>query len=236
MNLMQSWKQSMQLLAPQNLIPFLLVTVKTVADTYKEMNRPHTSRSNWVLAGVIAFLIILSNIVKKWYMLWFEGYFLNGLRYALFFLFVLALRPSVAIKDTDYFKKYMHTFWPLLIAIILLGLTPIFAFPFLLMGYIFFLLFAFDGDRSTSSLLIAVRNSFTMILYNFPLCLAFEVILRIIGYILYKLVAIAIGYWGGLTIAAFLYLIFVPIEVAIITNLYIKLFHAQSELYLRTGK
>src|SRR3990172_1857446 len=138
MKLMESWKQSAQLLVPESFKSFILVTVKATIDIYAEMNKPHATKSNWMLAGIVAFLIILSNVIKKLYWFWLEPLVLNGMQFGLFFILVLALRASVDMKDAAYFKKYVHRFWFLFILTIAIGLTPIFAIPFLLMIYTFF--------------------------------------------------------------------------------------------------
>lgn len=232
MKLMQSWKKSLQLLHPAQLKPFLLVTLKTVFHVYEDMNRPLTSRGNWILAGILVVLIGLTNIIKAWYLFWFGGLLLNAIRYFLFFIYALGLRPSVGLKDREYFFKYIDRFKYALIATILLGLTPIFAIPFLLQWYIFFLLFLFDSNGTFQEALKAKGRATKLLLYNLPLCAALEIVLRLIGYTLSKLVAFSLYYWGGLALAVIMYLIVIPIEVALICNVYIKLFHDQPDVYL----
>jgi len=233
MKLIESWKQSAQLLVPESFKSFILVTVKATIDIYAEMNKPHATKSNWMLAGIVAFLIILSNVIKKLYWFWLEPLVLNGMQFGLFFILVLALRASVDMKDAAYFKKYVHRFWFLFILTIAIGLTPIFAIPFLLMIYTFFLLFSFDSQGSLHDYIHALRNAGIMVLYNFPVCFAIELIRWLVGLIFNKFIIFSIGSWGGLTLAAIVYLIFVPMIVALYTNLYIKLFHNQPEWYVR---
>ena len=99
MKLMPAWKSSLELLSPAQLKPFLLVTGKTVFDIYKGMDKPLTSRGNWILAAIIVGLIFVTHLIKAWYLFWLQSLLLNGIRYALFFIFALAVRPSVGLKD-----------------------------------------------------------------------------------------------------------------------------------------
>lgn len=232
MKLMQYWKSSLELLHPAQLKSFLLVTLKNVLTVYKDMNKPLTSRGNWILVGVILLLIGLTNLIKVWHMFWFESLFLNGIRFFLFFIFALGLRPSVGIKNWQYFEEYLDRFKYAFAITIILGMTPIFAIPFFLQWYMFCLFFLFDSHGTMKDIISAKTRAAKLLWYNLPLCIVLEVVLRLIGYILYSLVAFALGYWGGLTLAVILYLLVIPIEVALICNIYIKKFHEQSDIYL----
>ena len=105
MNIIQSWKESLRLLRPENLKPFLMVTAKTVLDIYKNINKPLTSRGNWILFAAVAVLVLLTNTVKLLHLFWFEALLLNAIQYMLVFLFALAVRPSIDQKGWDYFYE-----------------------------------------------------------------------------------------------------------------------------------
>ncbi len=235
-NLILSWKESLRLLEKQNLKSFLLVTVKTVVDVYKEINKPLASRGNWILLVVIGLLIGATNVIQMLHLFLVGALVSNGMKHFLFFIFCLAMRPSVDIKDWSYFRSYGERFWGLLVLTILLGISHIYIVPFVFIIYIFFLLFAFDTHGTINELLRSLQNGFMMVLYNLPICFILYLVLLIINFILYHLVAFALGYFGGLTIAAILYILFVPIEVALMSNLYIKLVHSQSSLYFSQPK
>ncbi len=233
MNLMQSWKESVGLLMPQNLKPFLLVTAKTVLDVYKSINKPLTSKGNWIVALVLVVLIGLTNVIKMFHLFLIEAILLNGMLHFLFFIFLLGMRPSVDVKNWNYFERYLKKYWYLFIITIALGISHVYIIPFIFIAYLLFLLFAFDSHGSGQEIIIAIKNSFKMIVFNFPVFFILFGVLGIINLILYFLVAFALGYFGGLTIASILYIIFVPIEVAFITNLYIKFLHGQPSLYFK---
>ncbi len=233
MKLLQSWGESLSLLRPENLRPFGMVTAKTVLDLYKGMNRPLTSKGNWLLAIGVILLIGFTNLIKMFHLYWLEALLLNSMRYFLFFMFALALRPSVALKSWEYYHGYLKQFWYVMILTIVLGLLQVYLIPLFFIGYMFFLLFFLDTDGSFRAAPMAVRNGFLMLLYNIPICVVVYAALGVINVLLFYLIAFALGYFGGLTIAAFLYVLFVPIEVAIITNLYIKFMHSQSFLYFK---
>ncbi len=156
---------------------------------------------------------------------------LNGIHYFLFFIFLLSLRPSIGIKDGDYYISYLKKYWYLVIATLLFGILYLNVIPFAFILYMIFLLFAFDSDGSPIALYTALKNSLKMIIYNFPVFLLLYLVLGILGILVHSLVGSALGYFEGFTIATVLYILFTPIQVAFITNIYIKFLHSQPTLY-----
>lgn len=233
MNIWQSWKDSLALLRPENLKPFAMVTAKTVMDIYKAINRPLTSRGNWILFAIVGVLVLVTNTLKMLHLYAFEAFLLNTFRYALVFLFVLALRPSVDLKTWEYYQANVHTFWYLLVGLVLFGIGGLFAIPFVYIFSVFFLLAAFDTHGTAQELLAAARNSFLMMLYNFPVVGCAYLVLGTVNLLLYFFMKFVLSYFGGLTLAVFLCIVFVPIEVALLANLYIKFLHAQPGLYFK---
>jgi len=235
-NLIQSWKESLRLFERQNLKSFLMVTGKAFVDVYGAINKPLTSWGNWISLAVIVALVILTNSIKMLHLFWVEAIILNSMLHFFFFIFCLAMRPSTDIKDITYFRSYIGRFWILLIVAILLGISRVYVIPFIFIGYMFSLLFVFDSRGTVNDLLRSFQNGFMMVLYNLPVCVVLWAVLASINFVLYYFVAFALGYFGGLTMAAILYIFFVPIEVALITNLYIKFVHSQSSLYFPQPK
>lgn len=236
MNIGTSWKEALRFLIPQNLKPFLLVTGKTIIDIYKAINKPLTSRGNWLVILILILLVGLTNLITMFHLLFISTILLNGIRYTILFMFLLGMRPSVGIKDKDYFYYYCSKYWYLFIATICFGILYeefLYVIPLLLIFYILFLLFVFDSDGSVRALVPALINSGKMILYNFPIFFLLFLLFVMIGIVLDFLVGFALGYFGGLTSATLLYIVFTPIYVACITNLYIKLVHSQSTLYFQ---
>lgn len=233
MSLIQSWKESLELLIPQNLKPFLLVTLKTVMDIYKSVNKPLTSRGNWIAAVILIMLIGLTNIIKMFHLFWAQELLLNSVHHFLFFIFLLAMRPSIDIKDRIYFGHYLKQYWYFVLVSIAFGISHLYVIPFAFIIYMVFLLFVFDSYGSKNELILALKNSVKMVVFNFPIFLILLAVLAIINIIVYYLVAFALGYFGGLTLAVLIYILFVPIQVAFISNLYIKFIHGQSSLYFK---
>ena len=233
MNLIQSWKESLRLLKQENLKPFVLVTIKAVVDIYKSINKPLTSRGNWLLLGIVAALVILTNVIKLLHLFWLEAFLLNSIRDTLIFVFALALRPSIGQKGWSYFYEYIEKFWYILAIMILLGLCGVYVIPLFFVWYLFFLFAVFDTHGTAQQVMGAVRTSLIMVVYNLPLCLIVYAVIGIINIVLYYLIAFVLGYFGGLTIAVFLCILFVPMDVALIANLYIKFIHGQPSLYFK---
>ncbi len=233
MKLFQSWKESLNLLRPENLKPFLLVSVKTVLDVYRSINMPLTSQGYWLLGTAVFGLIIVTNMVKLFNLFWLDEIMLNSMRYFCVFIFTLALRPSIEQKSWSYFYSYVQRFWYTMIFMILFGLFYVYVIPLSFIWTVFFLLAALDTHGSFGELRVAFRTSFIMLLYNAPICIILYGLLSVINLVLYYLIGFALGFFGGLTLAALLYIIFVPIEIALITNLYIKFIHDHPSLYFK---
>ena len=231
MNIFMAWKESISLLYPKNLKPFLMVTAKTIIDIYRSMNKPMSSRGNWIAAIVLIFLIGFTNLIKIFHFFTIEAVLLNSIWGFLIFMFTLGMRASVDIKNKDYFLYYSKKYWYLGIVTLLLSISHIFIIPFSFIFYVLFLLFIFDSYGSASEFILALKNSIKMLIYNLPIFLLLFFVLRFVNLILYALVAFALGYFGGLTIATFFYILFMPIHIAFIANLYIKFIHSQSSLY-----
>ncbi len=233
MELIQSWKDSLSILKPQNLKPFLMVTAKVVLDFYRKINKPFAPYGNWTLIGVFVFLIGLSNFLKMYDLFFVEAAVSNAIFHCMIFLFCLGMRASVDIKNWDYFYSYLVRFWWLFVLTIVLGISHVYSIPFLFLTYVFFLFFVFDSHGTPRELNIALRNSILMLVYNLPLCVVLAGVLGVLNVVLYYLASFALGYFGGLAGAAFFDLIFAPLEVALISNMYIKLVHSQSTLYFK---
>ncbi len=233
MKLFQSWKESLSLLRPENLTPFLLVSVKTVRDVYRSINTPLTSQGYWLLGTGVFGLIAITNVVKLFNLFWLDEIMLNSMRYFCVFMFTLALRPSIEQKSWSYFHSYMQRYWYTMIFMIFFGIFYVFVIPLAFIWTVFFLLSAFDTSGTVNGLKVAMRTSFTMLLYNAPICIVLYGLLSVINVMLYYFIGFALGFFGGLTLAALLYILFVPIEIALISNLYIKFIHGQPSLYFQ---
>lgn len=231
MNIISSWKHSLQFLKPDHLKTFMLITLKTITDTYKSMNSPLPAGGNWFLAGILVLCISLTNIIKYLNLFGLQEVLINGTLFFIYFMFCLGMRSSVGVKDKEYFIAYLRSFWGLLVVTILLGLTPIFIIPLLFITYIFFLLFSFDTSGTMQGIMRAGRNSMVMVIYNLPIILLVYIGLSIINLVMYGLVAFSLGNWGGLTMVIIVYAVFVPIEIAVLSNVYIRRLNDQPELY-----
>ncbi|EKD48714.1 MAG: hypothetical protein ACD_64C00170G0001 [uncultured bacterium] len=232
MNIVQSWKDSLNLFKPENLKPFLMVTAKTVIDIYKNINKPLTSQGNWILFGIVAGLVVLTNIVKLFHWFWLVELLLATMYYLLTFVVVLALRPSIDQKGWDYFYDKVQKFWYLIAPMIILAIGGIDTVG-LFVWYLFFLFAAIDTHGTAQELLGSLRTSFIMIVYNLPVCIAAYVALWFINKLLDGLLSFVIGYFGGLTLAVLFYILLIPIQVALIANLYVKFIHGQPSLYFK---
>lgn len=233
MNIFHSWKDSLGLVWPDKLKPFLMVTAKTVLDIYRSINKPLTSRGNWIVLALLVVLVGLTNAIKMFHLFFVEELLLNSMLHFLIFLFALGIRPSIAIKDEAYYSDYIKERWYLLVLTIVLGILPVYYIPLTFIWYVLFLFFALDSKNSFKDLAAAVKNSVIMLVYNLPLFVLVWAVVGLITVIMNFFVAFALYYFGGLTFAFILYILFVPIQIALIDNIYIKLLHDQPSLYFK---
>lgn len=231
MRILESWKESLAIFKPANLKLFVLVTAKTVIDIYRSLHRPAWAvAGGWVVAVVIA-QVVLTDIFRKFGLVFVEGLVVNTIEHALLFFFVLGIRPSIEVKNSHYFFYKTRDYWYLLLMTVILGLLPFYVVPFLFVYYTLFLIFALDSFPTFAGLLTAAKNGGIMLLYNLPVFTAIYLVTLVLNLILNLLVSFALGYFGGLVLATLLYCIFIPIEVALLVNIYIKVIHSQPSLY-----
>lgn len=194
MQLLASWKDSLNLLKPANFKLFFLVTLKALKDTYKVWLKYWW----WLIIGFIAWRVSLKS--SGWHPivhylfpgqvnLYLQDLELNtGIAFifmvALYTTLYLSCRASVNLKNYRYFASYIkHS---LFIGVLFL-LLPWLEFGFrlvvrqsgilgivalLMVGWFsaFFILFLLDSNASLKSVVYSLYRALKMVLYNFPFC------------------------------------------------------------------
>lgn len=237
MTVLEAWKDSLSFFKWQHLKMFLLVTLKSIIDTYKIMFK------YWWFLYAILFVIPLTLIFPPLFILnmplWSILYVL------LFFLVCLAARPSRELKNYAYFKGYIQKFWPLLLITFAASLIGVLNIGLLHYPFILFLLFSLDSDNTFDAMSRAFLNAIKMFIYNVPIFLA---TILLLWFATLFIVAILAAFVAGIALAfspKFFMLgigalgvisLLIPIEICIVTNIYIKKLHEQSELYFTTQK
>jgi len=232
MTLLQSWADSLTLLKPKNFQLFLMVTVKSIIEAYKIYVRYFW----WALllvtvGGLASCFLSFAQIFPYRHISFYSSSFLCEI---LFLAACLSTRPSVLLKDGDYFifqLKKIILFWIFL---------PLFSWSSATYyGYIFAVLFFADSEGGCKNFLLSLWNALKMVFFNVPLMV-------ILGGFMY-----ALGWFGGyylhqlclaynIPIYPQYYLLFnavgallLPIGVCFYTNIYIKRLHDQFDLYFR---
>ena len=240
MELVAAWKESLSLLRWQKFKLFLLVTLKSIIRTYRLLFTYW-----WWLIGLLYVLGISismsSNIFAK------NVFSLAFTVFAVAFQIVLYLscRPSVLPKDANYFRGYKNRL-ALLVGICVINMVSKMV-PFSTAFCTLWALFALDQKQGADSLLQPIRGAAAMLFYNLPLFVVFGILILIAGFIagsifgvLVVLMSIPAGgllayLTGGdvdMDMTPFIYsFVFLPIEIATVTNLYTKKLHDQSDLY-----
>jgi len=107
MQLLQSWKESLSIFKPANFKLFVLITIKSVWETYK------------ILFKYFWWLIILL-VTVQFYKTALGMLILFGVPLLLVYLILLIARPSVGLKNWAYFGNYILYIIPFLIMVAIL--------------------------------------------------------------------------------------------------------------------
>jgi hypothetical protein len=257
MTLVQAWIDSLSLLKPKNLKLFLLVTLKSVTDTYKILLKYW-----WWLFGIIIGCFVVSYLRDDSVMgirnfsvqdgllvidySWTEK--LSAWVYqVLLFATIVATRSSLEQKDCTYFRRYMIYF---LLIVPLLFIVPLKFWPTSMSPlYFFALLFFLDSPKRllylqkinghrACDLLFSVIRALKMIIYNFPLLLCIGLAIRILedtfGYLFISpLLVSGVPLFRIFRIFHIIGVALLPVSVCLYTNIYIKKLHDQFDLYFK---
>lgn len=204
MNIVQSWKDSLLLLLPQNFKLFALVTLKSIMDTYKTLFKYWWFL--YVMATVctgLLFWIGVRELKPGWYdtnsELFKQAsiYHLQTILYMLGMIIALAIiyiaclfivcltaRSSIKQKNYRYYFDYLKRYWYLLCIIFLLYVringVPIKSIPLMYSFSIILFLFTFDARPSLKALWRSGMNSLRFMVYNMPLLVLLELFVRLI--------------------------------------------------------
>lgn len=211
--LLHSWRESLVLLQPKNLKLFLLVTLKSLTMALR----------SWLIyaAPTLVVWALLSNMIVRFSyntadMIIFVSY---GWTAALTVSMILFMRPSVALKNCAYFRSYAGRAFLLVTIGLLLYLVPRNVSVIAWLCYVNFSLFALDSDFYPMSLIKSGIRGLRMIIYNFPVYVAFIVP----AYLLESIVQTQYGF--------IIRMLSLLIWTALFVNLYVKRVHDQFTLY-----
>lgn len=246
MNLLASYKESLALLLPSNLKTFMLITLKTFFSGYKLVIQLFW----WLLVGGAAayfgILLFKSNM-----------HAIRFVRLAILIItcgvWLLAIRTSRERKNIFYFLSRVLRYGPIIL--FFLGIAVIY-FMLILQGielrlfnvagfniilflsyicgvqcFAFFSLFALDRI-GFKGLLHAFTRAVYMIGYNLPLVFISGLFFGVLSLVtdLHYILGLSDVTVKGID---FLYqqLLVIPFYICLLTNIYIKKLHKQSELY-----
>jgi len=234
MNILQSWQSSLALFKPQSLKLFLLVTLKSIIETYKLLFTTFLP-----LCGI---LVALS--------------FLNGWGLLLTILLLcLIIRPSVLKKDYNYLKRYVfHFIYYVIVLLFIMMVEDMFKisvawfvtcfeyhlalsllmliifFVFLTAPlYIFNIFFYLDSDGRFNSLFKSIVRAIKMVIYSMPFVAIVSIVFLLISIMVtYLIRMIACRY-----IILFNLFFIMPSMLCFWNNFYIKNIHENFDLYFK---
>lgn len=234
MQLLDSWKRSLEFFERKNLSMFGLVTLKAIQTTYVQIFR--------YLLVPIVFVLGLDLLVSYFSIPFMQSQAVQLIFWVLriaFLVFVyLSVRSSVLRKDWHYYKSYLrHSIYVIiLLSLLFLALSWI--------GYwwwamftcfiTFTILFFLDSRPGLESFIESHARAAKMILINAPICVIVSILL-VLAWWLYMLLVQAVAHYIPISIADASCL-FIPAEAAVLANLYIKWYHEQFDLYFNQPK
>jgi len=244
MRLVQAWKNSITLFYPSNFKLFVLITIRSIVEAYKILLHYWW----WLL------LLISGVTLFKWGDTGFFLFLSVVLNYMFIFVFSLATRPSLKKKDVAYFGSYFLLFLPTIAGFLSIKLFEVLLAKFIGIDMdqwqsvrllvksfsyatqVFFIFFFLDSDHTMRQLLQSLLRSVKMTIYNYPICLFFGLI--ILGLEIAFIFFAGIFLFAWEEVAIFLRIIdlvnkvvFVPIQLSVFANIYIKKLHEQFDYY-----
>ncbi len=254
MTLIQSWIDSLALLKPKNAQLFVMVTIKSILDTYKLMLK------YWWWAVVLMIVCYYVPIMFPMIHIYepgdtvmgisrmtfnhFAGHiavFLSFWLYELLFVAVcLSTRPSIAKKDAHYFGEQFKKsiiYWLLLPLVLWPSGTSPWA--------VFLVLFFIDSAGGPKNFFLSMWNALKMVVFNCPLLVV------VFGLIVYLPVWLLRNiFYNGTTLQHLLLAsllptakiavtdnllgaLLLPIFVCTYANIYVKKLHDQFDLYFK---
>jgi len=231
MNLLQSWSNSLVLFKPAHLKLFLLVTLKSIIETYRLLfTRFWPLLLGWlIIKSVIPFNEVLQALVD----------------FPMLFLLYLLIRPSMLKKDGEYIKGYgIHLLNDMLFGILYTLIIVICAFgvsTWLTMMAIqsmwavipFYYFFFLDSDGRFSQTIRSMARAYKMMFYALP----FVAVIHLIQFaFLYGTsIMLAHQYIPGFlhVLYRMLLVICMPLMGCFWNNFYIKNLHDNFDLYFK---
>lgn len=240
MKLIQSWAESLTLLKPENFKLFLLVTLKSIIETYKVLFTKF-----WVIIifslgmDIGAYHILMRTqelqiLPSMQIALWFTVFFgatlaLMGLCMTIF----LSARASVGLKNWSYLLSYWRHFIYFLFAWFVAMICKSFLL-ILLIYWILFVAFMLDTNGYLKPVGVSFWRSLKMMAYNFPFIVITTALFSLLFFPIEKLLFnhdASLSLWEFIVRFCVVNLIQLPVLVCFFINFYIKRKHEQFNLY-----
>jgi hypothetical protein len=222
MNILQSWKESLMVLAPKNIKLFLLVTLKTLFDSINPIIFFYAASFIFLGIGFATGLTLLFSVISL----------------VSIFLITLSVRPSTLIKDMEYYLSDIFFIGSIVLFVLTvwsIGISSL-SNKFGAIGYwtglffvpygIIFLFFVMDANKKTSDLLRAPLRAFSMVVLTLP----FYSIIALLFISIFMLIEHVIGE-NQIIIRTFLFVITIPFFITLLSRLYILHIHRHYQDY-----
>ncbi len=179
-SLFSYWKDSLQFFIQKNLKLFILATLNNFQRSLVIMAKNFW----WQIILFLIFKLLMHDYAflfqgsskTAWFPLVLRslgmGGFIVASLYMLFF-FILAVRPSMELKNYTYFNRYQHYLWGFFLLYLFMHIV---ALPNLLPFIIISTLFFTDLQSSHEHLTLALKNGLKVFLYFLPIITTFLLI------------------------------------------------------------
>ncbi|MGE0207089.1 MAG: hypothetical protein AB7R69_04560 [Candidatus Babeliales bacterium] len=248
----KQWLNSLKFFLPKNITLFLLVSLNAMWQAWKIIGFYFW----WIfliepaMVYLNPFILTLHNWVA---VSLFMTFFLPVVQLAILCIIILALRPSVALKNYHYFSHYTGHFLSYLMVIgiiffiMVMGtifsvthtftafLNPMVQWFFIqcsMSFMIFSAFFCFDAPL-TPDVLLSFWRGFKMVWYGLPFCLVCTIIFYSLGSLCAGFLSSVASVAPGLIAFIFYigYYILLSLLIAVFNNFYLKRAHEDYDLY-----
>ena len=251
-HLLRSWKESLSLFIPKNAKLFILVTLKTIIQSYKlifahlwwlflvswaldVINARYFYNIFFALLPLFAWLITIFCVYlvirpslqrKKFSYYWEKAYYFIHFFIITIFVFFVFFSIVKLLSMLAPLNEFQY------LSIITLSLMPSPLMPlFISPPLTFMIFFALDSDGSLKSIFSSIIRGFKMALYNYPFCLIFYLICIAIALIGYVAILTFTFFGSSILLSSLVSHLLIPIPLSVLSNFYTKRLHDQFGLY-----
>jgi hypothetical protein len=236
MRVLDSWGKTKDFFERKNFSLFILVTLKAIKTSYEGLLK---------FLGVPILLLIGLDILFDGRMSITADYCLFMVRTGVVIFMFLTVRPSLQQKIWQYYRHYtLHAViagvWVAALLLIprmcSLGCVSYIPYQVLLVESAFAIFFFLDQHITFANFMNAQVQALKMFIYNLPICFIISLLVACVMAVVLRAAALVGRFFEVHVPAPDIMLLLAPIFLSILSNMYIKFLHEQSDVYFAQPK